>query len=120
MIIGGRGQTGRAIAARLVADGWQVTATTSSDVDGELAGFDVRWIRHDGMVDLETIVDADVDVIVHTKAYDVVDAEQRIELGHRVGSVIVFSSLPVYSEEGSLARRGERRGKFPGVAGAHP
>jgi nucleoside-diphosphate-sugar epimerase len=97
-IIGGRGQSGQAIAAQLVADGWRVTATTHAEPSDDLAGSDVRWVHGDAEDGDLTAIDG-TDVIVHTTAYDVKDARQLIELGDRVGSVIVLSSVSVYSDD---------------------
>jgi nucleoside-diphosphate-sugar epimerase len=99
LIIGGRGQTGRAIATKLVADGWRVTATTRGDAR-DLAASDVRWVHHDADdTDLAVVVRTDVDVLVHTMAFDDADARRLIALGDRVGSVIVLSSVSVYSDD---------------------
>jgi nucleoside-diphosphate-sugar epimerase len=100
LIIGGRGQSGRAIAAQLVTDGWRVTATTRGEVSDDLAAPDVRWVHRDADgPDLATIVGTDVDVLVHTTAFDVTDAQELIGLGDRVGSVVALSSVSVYSDD---------------------
>lgn len=96
MVIGGRGQCGLAIAASLLGDGWDVTATAAGPVpDG--VDLDVRWVP---VTDerLEVVV-PDVDVVVHTTAYTAADAEELLALGDRVGSVVVLSTLSVYTDD---------------------
>lgn len=47
---------------------------------------------------LRSVVTSDVDVLVHTMAFDAQHAGQLISLGDRVGSVVVLSSVSVYSD----------------------
>ncbi|MGH9054535.1 MAG: NAD-dependent epimerase/dehydratase family protein [Acidimicrobiales bacterium] len=103
VVIGGRGQSGRAIAGRLVEADWEVTATMSGP---EPAGADrrIRWVPlardAEGEVgDLRRVIDAGADVVVDVVAYSPAHARQLLELGDAVGAAIVLSSIGVYSDE---------------------
>ncbi|MGH9115268.1 MAG: NAD-dependent epimerase/dehydratase family protein [Acidimicrobiales bacterium] len=103
VVIGGRGQSGRAIAGRLVEAGWEVTATTSGP---QPAGADsrIRWVSlardAEGQAgDLRRVVGAGVDVVVDVVAYTPAHARQLVDLGDAVGAAIVLSTLGVYSDE---------------------
>jgi nucleoside-diphosphate-sugar epimerase len=99
LIVGGRGQCGLAIAQRLADDGWSVTATTSGapPVSPPVPG--VRWLhaQRTGLNDLAEEV-KELDVVVHTTAYTVEDAEALIALQDRIGSAVVISTLSVYTD----------------------
>lgn len=112
LIVGGRGQCGLAIARRLIDDGWTVTATTSADppTSGLVPG--VRWV-HAERTHLNELV-KETDVVVHTTAYTVADAEALIALGDRIGATVVISTLSVYTDSAGRSLDGASgAGGFP-------
>jgi nucleoside-diphosphate-sugar epimerase len=123
VIIGGRGQSGRAIGERLVAAGWDVVATTSSEPpeDGAVPG--VRWEVFDREAGepeahigaLASVVPDGADVVVDVMAFNARHAAQLIALGERIGSAIVLSTLSVYSDAKgrSLEGAGDDEATFP-------
>jgi nucleoside-diphosphate-sugar epimerase len=106
VIIGGRGQSGRAIGERLVAAGWDVVATTSSEPPEEGAVAGARWEvldRNSGEPEsqvgaLASVVPDGTDVVVDVMAFNARHAAQLIALGERIGSAVVISTLSVYSD----------------------
>ena len=121
LVIGGRGQCGMAISERLLADGWDVTATTSgpipdaSDPAGtEWAG--IRRARFDrsGADDLGAVVGGDTDLVVDATAFTVGHAEQVLSLGDRIGAVIALSTLSVYTDaDGRSLEGADDEASFP-------
>ena len=65
VIIGGRGQSGRAIGQRLVAGGWAVTATTSGPLPDPAATPGVRWsaLARDQVSSLTGVVKPGTDLV---------------------------------------------------------
>lgn len=96
LIIGGRGQSGLAIGERLRKDGWDVTATTSGSVPDAEAAREITW-RSLSDIPMDTLAD-NVDVVVHTTAFTRADAAALIDLGDRIGSAVVLSTLSVYTD----------------------
>ncbi|MCU1378155.1 MAG: sle [Acidimicrobiales bacterium] len=90
LVVGGRGQSGRAITAALAADGWEVTATSSVETDG-FVGVD-RTLAGS----LGAAVGDGVDLLVDVVAYRPADATQLVALGDRIGAAVVLSTLSVY------------------------
>ena len=100
MIIGGRGQSGRAIGQRLVEDGWDVTATSAGPLPDPSGTPGVRWsvLARDEAGSLNDVVAPGTDVVVDITSFTRAHAEQLVALGDRVGSAIVISTLSVYSD----------------------
>jgi len=100
LIIGGRGQSGRAIGDRLVEDGWTVTCTTAGPLPEPATTAGVRWIglARDEVGDLTAVIPSDFDLVVDVTAFTPAHAEQLLALGDRVGAAIVLSTLSVYSD----------------------
>jgi nucleoside-diphosphate-sugar epimerase len=116
MFVGGRGQCGRAIAERFVADGWDVTATTSGEAPDVVPTPEIHWVHLDRNLvnDLSTVVVSDTDVVVHVTAFDAGHGEQLLALGDRVGSVIALSTLSVYSDaQGHSLDQAKDEATFP-------
>ena len=92
LIIGGRGQCGRAIAERLIVDGWDVTATSSQPVaDGPP---EVKWTSQS-----HAQIAGEFDVVVDCLAYTREDAEELLAFGERIGSAVVISTVAVYTDQ---------------------
>lgn len=100
LILGGRGQSGRAIGERLAAEGWRVTATTAGPLPDPATTPGVIWVAlaRDSVDDLSGIVGTRTDLVVDVTAYTTAHAEQLLLLGDRVGAAIVLSTLSVYSD----------------------
>jgi nucleoside-diphosphate-sugar epimerase len=88
--LGGTGQVGRAVAARLVETGWKVTLGSRGEKPLALGFRHVRIDRREGIGAADG-ADLVVDVIPYTAA----DAEQLLELD--VGAVIAISSVAAYN-----------------------
>jgi len=101
LIIGGRGQSGLAIAQRLRDDGWQVVGTASGPPPDPAVVPGIRWVLRTGG-DLASTLDeagaGPVDAAVHTTAFTAADAEALMGLGDRIGSAVVLSTLSVYTD----------------------
>ena len=115
LVIGGRGQSGSAICERLLADGWDVTATTTGPVP-DPASSALRWItvNRDEVEDLGAVLPGDTDLVVDVLAFTARHAEQLVSMGHRVGSVIALSTLSVYTDAEHRSLEGaEDEASFP-------
>jgi nucleoside-diphosphate-sugar epimerase len=98
-LIGGTGQIGRAAAATLARDGWDVVAISrSGEISAELAALGVRGAAADRADDaqLRAAVGDGADVVVDMVAYGREHGEQLNGLS--AGSLIVISSASVYSD----------------------
>ena len=100
VILGGRGQSGRAIAERLIRGGWEVTSTTAGPLPDPADTPDLRWVSldRDRTDELSGVVVEGTDVVVDVTAYTPRQARQLIALGDRVGSAVVLSTLSVYTD----------------------
>lgn len=101
LIIGGRGQSGRAICGRLLEAGWTVTATTSGPLPSAEATPGVTWVGlvRDEAGDIGTLVGGEHDVVVDAVCFSAAHARQLVALGDRVASAVVISTISVYTDE---------------------
>lgn len=116
VVIGGRGQSGRAIARRLIEGGWDVLATTSKEPppEGDVPG--VRWavfgrgfappVEGAPAQSLADVVPEGTDVVVDVMAFNSRHAGELIGLGDRIGSAVVLSTLSVYSDAAGRSLEG--------------
>jgi nucleoside-diphosphate-sugar epimerase len=100
LVIGGRGQCGTAIGERLVADGWDVTATTAGPIPDSGTSPAIRWIalKRDEIDHFGGILSHDTDLVVDVTAFTAHHAEQLLSLGGRIGAIIAVSTLSVYTD----------------------
>lgn len=113
-IIGGRGQSGLAIARRLVAGGWSVAATTGGDEPPPEQAPGVGWVHFDRAGDeLAPLVPEGTDAVVDVTAFTADHARQLIGLGDRVGCAVVLSTLSVYSDAAGRSLESEDEAGFP-------
>ncbi|MGC2192757.1 MAG: NAD-dependent epimerase/dehydratase family protein [Candidatus Dormiibacterota bacterium] len=100
LILGGRGQSGRAIGHRLSTAGWEVIATTAGALPVPPTEPEISWVAlaRDSATDLRNLIPSGADLVVDVTAYTVAHAEQLLCLGDTVGAAIVFSTLAVYSD----------------------
>jgi nucleoside-diphosphate-sugar epimerase len=99
VLIGGTGMIGRAAAAALARDGWDVVALSrSGEVSAELAALGVSGAAADRADDaqLRAAIGDSADVVVDMVAYTAADGEQLSALP--VGSLVVISSASVYAD----------------------
>jgi nucleoside-diphosphate-sugar epimerase len=104
-LLGGSGQTGRALIPRLRQRGWEVILG-SRGVRELPAGVEHVTVDRDVEGALEAAVGDGADVLVDFVAFEPGHAEQLLSLRDRVGSVVVLSSAAVYfgDNEDDLAR----------------
>lgn len=97
LLLGGGGQVGRAAARRLLEEGWEVTIGTRSGRPREgAAGVAVDRCEPSA---LATALGGGVDLLLDCVCYDEDQAEQLLQVGDRVGGLVVLSSLSVYADE---------------------
>jgi nucleoside-diphosphate-sugar epimerase len=100
-LLGGTGQTGRALVPRLAERGWDVTVASRGERPvlpevGNRARL-VQIDRGDGEA-LRTAVADGFDVLVDFVAFETSHANQLLDLAGTVGSLIVLSSASVYAD----------------------
>ena len=116
VVIGGRGQSGLAIAGKLVEDGWAVTSTSSGAIHGATSHPGIRWtaLERDKVDNLGGVIGNDVDLVVDVTAMTPSHARQLLDLGDRIGSAVMISTLSVYSDpEGRSLDGGTDETSFP-------
>jgi nucleoside-diphosphate-sugar epimerase len=100
-LLGGTGQTGRALVPRLVEHGWDVTVASRGERPAppeiEKRARLVQLDREDGAA-LRTAVGDGVDVLVDFVAFEASHPDQLLELAGSIGSVVVLSSASVYAD----------------------
>jgi nucleoside-diphosphate-sugar epimerase len=102
LVVGGTGQIGRAAAAALARDGWEVVALDRGrrPLLGELAELGVTHDVCDRDADgaLVAAVGAGAELLVDTVAYTAEHGRQLAGLAGRVGALVVVSSASVYAD----------------------
>jgi nucleoside-diphosphate-sugar epimerase len=94
-LLGGSGQTGRALIPRLQERGWHVIV--GSRGERELPrGVEHVTVDRNVPGALEAAVGEGADVLVDLAAFEPAHAEQLLALRERVGSLVVLSSAAVY------------------------
>jgi nucleoside-diphosphate-sugar epimerase len=102
LIIGGTGQIGQAVARRLLADGWQVTAAARDPaaLPRDIASAGGRGVALDrespGAV--AAAVAGGVDALIDCVAYDDAHGRQLLQVQADVGAMVVISSGSVYAD----------------------
>ena len=101
-LLGGSGQTGRALAPRLVDRGWNVTVASRGErpVSDELRD-QARIVQLDREDDeaLRSALGDGMDVLVDFVAFGASHAKQLLAHAGSIGSLIVLSSSSVYADE---------------------
>src|SRR5436305_548629 len=101
VLIGGTGMIGRAAAAALAQDGWEVVALSrSGEVSEELTALGVRGAAADRADDaqLRAAIGDGADVVVDMVAFTREHGEQLNALVGVVGSLVAISSASVYAD----------------------
>ncbi len=102
-VLGGSGQTGRALVSKLLERGWDVTIASR----GRRAVQEgVRHVTVDRADDaaLRAALEEGVDVFVDFVAFERAHAEQLLALRDLIGSAVVLSSAAVYFPQGDWDR----------------
>ena len=100
-LLGGTGQTGRALVPRLRDRGWSVVvASRGRRAAIEGLELDADFVTVDRADDdaLRTALGHGADVLVDFVAFDAAHAEQLLALRDLVGSLVVISSASVYAD----------------------
>ena len=97
-LLGGSGQTGRALIPRLRERGWDVVVGSRGEREIPSGVEHVQVDRGDEAA-LRTALGAGADVLVDFVAFEREHAEQLLSLRGLVGSLIVLSSASVYTDE---------------------
>jgi nucleoside-diphosphate-sugar epimerase len=95
-LLGGAGQVGRAVARRLLEEGWEVTVGTRSGRSVEGAASVAVDRKHPGA--LASALGDGADLLLDCVCFDGEEAQQLLEVGDRVGGLVVLSSLSVYAD----------------------
>ena len=102
LILGGSGQIGRALAARLLDDGWDVVAAHRGQkpMPADLAARGVQEVKFDRTEEgaLAQALGQGVDALIDTIAFTAADAEQLLAVERHVGALVVVSSGAVYCD----------------------
>lgn len=102
-VLGGSGQTGRALVPKLLERGWDVTVASRGRRAVQEGVRSVRVDRADDAA-LRAALGAGADVLVDFVAFERAHAEQLLALRDLVGSVVVLSSAAVYFPKGEWDR----------------
>jgi nucleoside-diphosphate-sugar epimerase len=112
-LLGGSGQTGRALIPRLQERGWEVVLGSRGEREIPSGVEHVQLDRSDGAA-LREAVGAGVDVLVDFVAFEREHAEQLLALRGLVGSLVVISSASVYTDsEGRTFDEAKTPEQFP-------
>ena len=102
-IIGGTGQIGRAVAARLLDDGWSVALGSrgfgSTPVDLINRGAETVIMDRAEPGSLRRAIGKGADLLLDTIGYDASDAAQLLDVQDTVGQLASISSASVYCDE---------------------
>lgn len=120
-IMGGTGQIGRAVAAKLLADGWQVALASRGQraVPDELIALGAETVTLDREQPgaLARTLRGGADAVIDTTAYDQHHADQLLEAQNDVGAFVVISSAGVYRDEKGRTLDEARENGFPAFPG---
>jgi nucleoside-diphosphate-sugar epimerase len=116
-IIGGTGQIGHAVADVLLARNWAVTLSHRghSPPDPDLVRRGARIVRMDRDMPgaLASALSGGADAVIDTVCFTEDHADQLIEVGESVGSLVVISSASVYCDAAGRTLDEAAIGGFP-------
>jgi nucleoside-diphosphate-sugar epimerase len=102
-IVGGTGQIGRAVAAELLDQGWQVTLAARGErerpEDLLKRGAAFVAVDREGPKALSQAIGGGADALIDVVAYDEGHARQLLALEGHVGAFVVVSSASVYRDD---------------------
>jgi nucleoside-diphosphate-sugar epimerase len=96
-LLGGSGQTGRALVPRLQERGWEVVIGSRGERELPTGVEHVQVDRSDEFA-LRAALGAGADVLVDFVAFEREHGEQLLSLRDLVGSLVVLSSASVYTD----------------------
>ena len=103
IVLGGNGQVGAAVAARLAAEGWDVTSSgrTADRFPAELREAGVRFARSDryAATDLRELLQSGADAVVDCVGYTAAHARMLLPSRPVIGSLVFISSRAVYVDD---------------------
>jgi len=103
IVLGGNGQVGRAVAARMAGRGWQVTASgqAAARFPPRLRDIGVTFALSDryDAADLGKLLAAGADAVVDCVGYTAEHARMLIPFGGGIGSLVFVSSKAVYVDD---------------------
>lgn len=100
-ILGGTGQIGRAVANRLLAEGWFVTLASRSP-QSPLSGHEnLKYVEVDRQTKgaIGQAIGDGADLLLDCIAFDAADAQQLIDVQTDVGKICAVSSASVYCDD---------------------
>lgn len=116
-IIGGTGQIGRAIGARLLSEGWTVILASRGgrDMPDDLLRMGAKTVvvNRDEPGELAKSLGSSADAVIDTVAYDQTHADQLLEMEQEVGQFVVISSCSVYRDDAGRTLDETRENGFP-------
>lgn len=103
IIIGGSGMTGRAVARRLLADGWRVRLLgrrpETVPPDLRTSGVEFTGVDREDATALDLAVGDGADLLVDCVCYTARHARALVEVFPRVGSTVMISTKAVYVDD---------------------
>lgn len=100
LIIGGSGQIGRAVAARLLADGWTVTCGQRTASNALPPGAAAVSLDRSDPESFKAALAPGFDAVIDTIAFDEGHARQLLGVEGDIGALVVISSGSVYRDSG--------------------
>src|SRR5262245_54810341 len=101
VVIGVSGQIGRAVARRMLSDGWSVRGLHDREtaLPPDLAAVEFVVGDRDDDAALAAVLSGGVDGVADTIAFTSTHAQQLLRLADRIGALTVISSVAVYADE---------------------
>jgi nucleoside-diphosphate-sugar epimerase len=118
-IVGGSGQIGRAIGARLLQEGWDVTLSSRGERESptDLIALGASTVVLDRNLpgELARALEDGADAVIDTVAYDIGHADQLLDVERGVGQFVVISSASVYRDGAGRTLDEARDNGFPAL-----
>jgi len=101
VVIGVSGQIGRAVARRMLSDGWRVRGLHNGDValPADLTDVEVFLGDRNDDAAVAAVLSDGVDGLVDTIAYTSTQAQQLLRFAEAIGALAVISSVAVYADD---------------------
>lgn len=115
-ILGGTGLIGRALVSEMLAGGWTLTVSSRTGLPADVTwGDDVEHVVFDRNTQaFQDVLASEHDAFIDIVAYESGAARQLADLGDRVGSLIVISTMSVYADDHARSMdEAERPEDFP-------
>ena len=118
LIIGGTGLVGRAVARRLLAEGWRVrlTGRDPANLPADLAAAGARFsaAERDDAAALATAAGDGADLLVDCICFTAAQAELLLPLARAASSTVMISSKAVYVDDEGRHSNSEQPPRFSG------